>query len=230
MRRSRRWPRNSTGTSRAGNCSSSGWMTMPSAGASRRADCSGSSEVSMPLVGLRPRLWSARPRRCSPAGPALRSATAPAMVLWGYWRQWETPFEVTLVGDRRPKGIRVHRVHHADVARHDQATRDSRHHPGDRRCWTCARAGTTSRSSARQQSPALAVADRGSPRRIRSRAIRTRPAANRVAKLLGLPAPRPGRAGRTTSRRSATSTGCRRRLWASRSSGTSPTRCSPPSA
>jgi hypothetical protein len=32
-----------------------------------------------------------------------------AMVLWGYWRQWEKPFEVTLVGDRRPKGIRIHR-------------------------------------------------------------------------------------------------------------------------
>jgi Protein of unknown function (DUF559) len=32
-----------------------------------------------------------------------------AMVLWAYWRQWEKPFEVTLVGNRRPKGIRVHR-------------------------------------------------------------------------------------------------------------------------
>ncbi|HKO29238.1 MAG TPA: type IV toxin-antitoxin system AbiEi family antitoxin domain-containing protein [Solirubrobacteraceae bacterium] len=32
-----------------------------------------------------------------------------AMALWGYWRQWDRPFEVTVVGDRRPKGIRVHR-------------------------------------------------------------------------------------------------------------------------
>lgn len=31
------------------------------------------------------------------------------MVLWGFWRHWETPFEVTVVRDRRPKGIRVHR-------------------------------------------------------------------------------------------------------------------------
>jgi uncharacterized protein DUF559 len=31
------------------------------------------------------------------------------MVLWGYWRHWEWPLEVTLVGDRRPKGVRVHR-------------------------------------------------------------------------------------------------------------------------
>ncbi|MGP0034876.1 MAG: type IV toxin-antitoxin system AbiEi family antitoxin domain-containing protein [Solirubrobacteraceae bacterium] len=41
------------------------------------------------------------------SGAALSHSSA--MVLWGYWRQWETPFEVTLVGDRRPKGIRVHR-------------------------------------------------------------------------------------------------------------------------
>ncbi len=31
------------------------------------------------------------------------------MTLWGYWRQWDKPFEVTVVGDRRAKGIRVHR-------------------------------------------------------------------------------------------------------------------------
>jgi hypothetical protein len=32
-----------------------------------------------------------------------------AMVLWGFWRHWDKPFEVTVVGDRRTKGIRVHR-------------------------------------------------------------------------------------------------------------------------
>jgi hypothetical protein len=40
-----------------------------------------------------------------------------AMVLWGYWRHWEWPLEVTVVGDRRPKGIRVHRS--TTLRRHD---------------------------------------------------------------------------------------------------------------
>ena len=31
------------------------------------------------------------------------------MVLWEYWRHWEKPYEVTIVGDRRTKGIRIHR-------------------------------------------------------------------------------------------------------------------------
>jgi hypothetical protein len=31
------------------------------------------------------------------------------MTLWGFWSRWETPFEVTITGDRRPRGIRVHR-------------------------------------------------------------------------------------------------------------------------
>ena len=41
------------------------------------------------------------------SGAALSHGSA--MVLWGYWRQWDKPFEVTVVGDRRTKGIRVHR-------------------------------------------------------------------------------------------------------------------------
>jgi hypothetical protein len=32
-----------------------------------------------------------------------------AMALWGYWSHWDRPYEVTVVGDRRTKGIRVHR-------------------------------------------------------------------------------------------------------------------------
>jgi hypothetical protein len=33
-----------------------------------------------------------------------------AMALWGFWKYWERPFEVTITeGDRRPKGIKVHR-------------------------------------------------------------------------------------------------------------------------
>jgi hypothetical protein len=31
-----------------------------------------------------------------------------AMALWGYWKRWEMPIEVLVVGDRRVPGIRVH--------------------------------------------------------------------------------------------------------------------------
>ena len=35
---------------------------------------------------------------------------ASAMVLWGFWRRWETPFEVTVIrGHPRPPGVTVHR-------------------------------------------------------------------------------------------------------------------------
>jgi hypothetical protein len=35
---------------------------------------------------------------------------ASAMTHWGFWRYWDEPFEVTLPrGQRRPKGIRIHR-------------------------------------------------------------------------------------------------------------------------
>jgi hypothetical protein len=33
-----------------------------------------------------------------------------AMTLWGFWKIWDEPFEVSVASDRRPKGIRVHRV------------------------------------------------------------------------------------------------------------------------
>jgi hypothetical protein len=33
-----------------------------------------------------------------------------AMTLWGFWTRWDQPFEVSVASDRRPKGIRVHRV------------------------------------------------------------------------------------------------------------------------
>jgi hypothetical protein len=35
---------------------------------------------------------------------------ASAMVLWGFWKYWEEPFEVSVAGDRRTGGIRTHRV------------------------------------------------------------------------------------------------------------------------
>ncbi|MBV8221244.1 MAG: type IV toxin-antitoxin system AbiEi family antitoxin domain-containing protein, partial [Solirubrobacterales bacterium] len=43
---------------------------------------------------------------CRP-GAALSHGSA--MTLWGYWRQWDTPFEITVVGDRSTGGTRVHR-------------------------------------------------------------------------------------------------------------------------
>jgi hypothetical protein len=33
-----------------------------------------------------------------------------AMTLWGIWRRWDRPFDVTVSGDRRLKGVRLHRV------------------------------------------------------------------------------------------------------------------------
>jgi hypothetical protein len=33
-----------------------------------------------------------------------------AMTLWGFWRFWDEPLEVSVAGDRRPKGVRIHRV------------------------------------------------------------------------------------------------------------------------
>ena len=42
-------------------------------------------------------------------GPGAALSHSSAMNLWGYWRQWDKPFEVTVVGDRRASGIRVHR-------------------------------------------------------------------------------------------------------------------------
>jgi hypothetical protein len=50
------------------------------------------------------------------SGAALSHSSA--MCLWGYWRHWDRPYEVTVVGDRRTKGIRVHRsttLHRRDV-------------------------------------------------------------------------------------------------------------------
>jgi very-short-patch-repair endonuclease len=32
-----------------------------------------------------------------------------AMTLWGFWKRWDEPFDVTVAGDRRPTGIRTHR-------------------------------------------------------------------------------------------------------------------------
>jgi hypothetical protein len=43
-------------------------------------------------------------------GPRAALSHGSAMTLWGFWKRWDSPFEVSVVGDRRPKGIRTHRV------------------------------------------------------------------------------------------------------------------------
>jgi predicted transcriptional regulator of viral defense system len=50
-------------------------------------------------------------------GPGAALSHSSAMALWGYWRQWDRPYEVTVVGDRRTRGIRVHRS--TTLRRHD---------------------------------------------------------------------------------------------------------------
>ena len=70
-------------------------------------------------VGRRPitvQEWASAAVLAGGAGAALSHTSA--MVLWGYWRHWETPIDVTVVGDRRTRGIRVHRsttLHRRDV-------------------------------------------------------------------------------------------------------------------
>jgi hypothetical protein len=41
-------------------------------------------------------------------GPTAALSHGSAMTLWGLWRRWDMPFEVTVAQDRRPRGIVVH--------------------------------------------------------------------------------------------------------------------------
>ena len=61
-------------------------------------------------VGRRPATpqeWASAAVLAAGAGAALSHGSA--MALWGFWRRWDKPYEVTIVGDRRTNGIRVHR-------------------------------------------------------------------------------------------------------------------------
>ena len=64
-------------------------------------------------VGRRPRVplerAAAAVLACAPTGCL---SHASAMTLWGFWKRWDTPFEVTVTRDRRPQGITVHRSTH----------------------------------------------------------------------------------------------------------------------
>jgi hypothetical protein len=42
-------------------------------------------------------------------GPDAALSHSSAMTLWGFYKRWDKPFEVVVPGDRRPKGIKVHR-------------------------------------------------------------------------------------------------------------------------
>lgn len=54
-------------------------------------------------------------------GPKAALSHGSAMTLWSFWKHWDDPFEVTVSGDRRPKGIRIHRsctLRRRDVTTH----------------------------------------------------------------------------------------------------------------
>jgi hypothetical protein len=53
-------------------------------------------------------------------GPGAVLSHGSALALWGVWKRWDRPFDVSLEVDRRPKGIRIHRISldRRDVTRH----------------------------------------------------------------------------------------------------------------
>ncbi len=55
-------------------------------------------------------------------GPRAALSHGSAMTLWGFWKRWDEPFEVTVAGDRRAKGIRIHRS--STLLRRDVVLRD----------------------------------------------------------------------------------------------------------
>jgi hypothetical protein len=53
-------------------------------------------------------------------GPGAALSHGSALTHWGIWKRWDMPSDVTVKADRRPSGIRVHRVNldRRDVTRH----------------------------------------------------------------------------------------------------------------
>jgi hypothetical protein len=43
-------------------------------------------------------------------GPRAALGFGSALTLYGFWKRWDEPFEVVVAGDRRPAGIRTHRM------------------------------------------------------------------------------------------------------------------------
>ena len=143
-------------------------------------------------------------------GPGAALSHSSAMALWGYWRHWDRPFAVTVVGDRRTPGIRVHRS--TTLRRRDITTQ-----LGIR---VTAPARTLLDMSPRLKDKALKRAVNNALNSLwltedqLAEALARHPnlrGAKRIAKLIGLPGT-PTRSGwRTTSRGSAPTTACRRR-------------------
>ena len=98
-------------------------------------------------------------------GPGAALSHSSAMTLWGYWRQWDKPFEVTVVGDRRTSGVRVHRSTTLRRQRRDRPARHSRHHAGAHAPRHVAAAEGQGPQARGQRRAALAVDDRGPARR-----------------------------------------------------------------
>jgi hypothetical protein len=55
-------------------------------------------------------------------GPRAALSHGSAMTLWGFWKRWDQPCEVTTALDRRPAGIRVYRC--STLLRRDVRSRD----------------------------------------------------------------------------------------------------------
>jgi hypothetical protein len=56
-------------------------------------------------------------------GPDAALSHGSAMALWGFWKVWPRPHQVTLLaGDRRPRGVEIHRC--ASLSREDLRKRD----------------------------------------------------------------------------------------------------------
>lgn len=53
-------------------------------------------------------------------GPGAVLSHGSALTLWGIWRRWDMPFDVTVNGHRRPNGVNLHRnkLHRQEVTRH----------------------------------------------------------------------------------------------------------------
>jgi hypothetical protein len=53
-------------------------------------------------------------------GPGAVLSHGSALTLWGIWKRWDIPFDVTVRADRRPKGIKVHRnqLHRSETTLH----------------------------------------------------------------------------------------------------------------
>lgn len=55
-------------------------------------------------------------------GPRAALSHGSAMTLWGFWKRWDEPFEVTLAADRRPTAVQIYRC--STLLRRDVRVRD----------------------------------------------------------------------------------------------------------